>query len=158
MPADLPAGVQQLTPLSTVQSVFACWFGSLRYKLATNANRMADSSLTATFAPLPLPDALSAPYGGSGCPIQRTNLAQNNALEVEFPCYTPYNLLLSEETRVGHSPVDEVGLLSVLLTGTTNVSIDFYQAAGDDYRPFYLISPPADYPQSATLHYTAPLR
>lgn len=158
-----PTGVTQLTPLTTVTSVFACWFGSLRYKFATGVNRTVSGSMTVTYNPLN-PTFYEGSRGGGGNPIQRTNLSQNNSLDVELPCYTNYNLLLLQSVQnTPNAPFIEAGLAQVNfdVPAETQYTLDVYQAAGDDFRPFYLISPPADFLPSGTnvsLHAGRPLR
>nr|WPR18085.1 MAG: capsid protein [Chemarfal virus 139] len=153
-----PTGVLQLTPLTTVTSVFACWFGSLRYKLATDVNRTVSSSMTVTYNPLD-PVLYEGAFSGSGNPIQRTNLSQNNSLDVELPCYTNYNLLLLQPAS-GDSPFIEAGLMAINIEIPDDVqcALDVYQAAGDDFRPFYLISPPADFVTTGQYHAGVTLR
>lgn len=154
-----PIGSLQLTPLTTVTSVFACWFGSLRYKIATDVNRTVSGSMTVTYNPLD-PAIFEGNFGGSGNPIQRTNLSQNNSLDVELPCYTNYNLLLLQPAS-GASPFIEAGIMAVTVDGVgddTQYNLDVYQAAGDDFRPFYLISPPADFVTPNQYHAGVSLR
>lgn len=136
-----------LTPLTIVTSVFACWFGSLRYKFATDAPRTTTEYLTATYATAKEFSDQTGAHGGNGYPIQRTNLAQNSALDVEVPCYTLYNFLLATPTvnsEIG-SPTS-AGIVRAYVGNSSNSRVvDIYQAAGDDFRPFYLIPPPSDY-------------
>lgn len=155
---DPPDGYLQLSPLSTITSMFAAWFGSLRYKFATDMNRTISGSLTVTYNPLePVP--YQGYIGGGGYPIQRTNTAQNNSLDVELPCYTNYNLLLLQKSS-GVSPFVEAGVAAanIKCPDDTNFVLDVFQAAGDDFRPFYLISPPADFYNTDQFHTGAPLR
>lgn len=159
---DPPDGSTQLTPLTTVTSVFACWFGSLRYKITTDSARTTNSSMTVTYNPLD-PAVYPGSFSGGGNPIQRTNLAQNNSLDVELPCYTPFNLLLLRQPTqlAANSPYSECGKAVIFLRGTgdgVQIALDTYQAAGDDFRPFYLISPPADFNNDGSAHYAGPLR
>lgn len=147
------------TPISSVQNLFACWSGSIRYKFATNANRSSDQYLSAVHVPLGVP--FGGYEDGGGLAFQRTNLAQNNALEIECPCYVPYNFLLNGS---GPGPTGVVyplnaGLVYVDSAGTNQFQVDTYTAAGDDFRPFYLISPPQDFaPVTAQPHVIQPLR
>lgn len=155
-----PTGSLQLSPLTTVTSVFACWFGSLRYKLATNATRTSAASMTVTYNPLD-PVVYAGYVSGSGNPIQRTNLAQNNSLDVELPCYTNYNLLLLQPSVTGDSPFIESGVLATNIVTSEESDtyvLDTYQAAGDDFRPFYLISPPSDFVTPNLYHAGVTLR
>nr|QKN88970.1 MAG: structural polyprotein [Picornavirales sp.]QKN88976.1 MAG: structural polyprotein [Picornavirales sp.]QKN88978.1 MAG: structural polyprotein [Picornavirales sp.] len=151
-------GYLQLTPLTTVTSMFAAWFGSLRYKLATDINRTISGSLTVTYNPLD-PALFQGYISGSGLPIQRTNVSQNNSLDVELPCYTNYNLLLLQPAS-GDTPFIDAGVLAANIKCPDDATyvLDTYQAAGDDFRPFYLISPPADFSGTALLHAGIPLR
>lgn len=156
---DPTVGFLQMTPLSTVCAVFACWFGSLRYKLATNVNRTANGSLLVVYNPLE-PVLFSGTSSGAGYPLQRTNLSQNNSLDIELPCYTNYNLLLLREVINNVGPFIEAGAFACTFQTNDNFEyvFDIYQAAGDDFRPFYLISPPSDFVTPEQYHAGTALR
>nr|AWK77844.1 nonstructural polyprotein [Darwin bee virus 8] len=154
------------TTLSSVQSLFACWTGSLRLKFATNLARDTKYWLTATHVPLSIKNL--GTRAGAGFALQRTNLAQNSALEVEFPCYVPYSFVLAQGAYVGGTvapaEIGECVLNSNVASDDTTAILTTYMAAGDDYRPFYLIPPPQDYvtkkgsdDYSNFLHWVAPL-
>ncbi|AQP31144.1 structural polyprotein [Bat badicivirus 1] len=151
------------TPLSSVQAMFACWSGSMRFKFSTNANRESNLWLLATHIPLGI--SANGNYTGSGFALQRTNLSQNNALEIEAPCYIPYSFLLNDGSNetgaIAPSNSGAIVLNSNVQAGDTT-QLTVYAAAGDDYRPFYLIPPPQDHvtytPDKANfLHWVADL-
>jgi hypothetical protein len=138
------------TPVAYISMMFAAWYGSLRYKFVTNAPRNCSGQLSVMYDPSPNDQAYGITATDAfGGPSQRTNLDQNNALEVDVPCYTPFNLLVGKYLTVSN----EVDLLPTcgrvkwdLEHSVANgINLDIYQAAGDDFRPFYLIAPPADY-------------
>lgn len=144
----VPAGVTQLSALFSVCEMFACWFGSLRYKISTKVGRTTESQMTVTYNPLD-PSNFDGYYSGSGNPIQRVNLAQNNAMEIDVPCYTSFNLLLLHEAQgigtVSDRIYDAGSIRATFASLPDQTVVDVYQAAGDDFRPFYLITPPADF-------------
>lgn len=154
---DSPNANFAATPVAYISMMFAAWYGSLRYKFVTNAPRNCSGQLSVMYDPSPDDVAYGvAPTDAFGGPAQRTNLDQNNALEVDVPCYTPFNLLVGKYLTVSN----QIDLLPTCgrikwdleLSNSTPINLDIYQAAGDDFRPFYLISPPSDY-NSDIYHY-----
>ena len=145
------------TPIVYISSLFAAWYGSIRYKFVTNAPRNCRGYLTVMYDPSPDDVAYGVTsLDAFGGPMQRTNLDQNNALEIDVPCYTPYNLLVGNYLNLLDfdflPPTCGRIKYDLHFLGTDLIHMDIYQAAGDDYRPFYLISPPADYNATA-YHY-----
>lgn len=150
------------TPLSVISAMFAGWFGSLRYKFATDASRNVKGSMTLLYDPSPVNQRnYRNPVDGSCAALQRTNLDQNNALEIDVPCYTPYNMLgCFTYQGTGSAIPNSAGRIEcqLLVSSSEQLNLHVYQAAGDDYRPFYLISPPCDFYNAKTIshipHYT----
>jgi hypothetical protein len=72
-----------------------------------------------------------------------TNLAQDSGIEVEVPCYTSYNLMI---TTPIDTPADSrafaLGDITLTRTAMTPTQPQVYIAAGDDLRFYYLIAPP----------------
>nr|QCH40773.1 structural polyprotein 2 [Picornavirales sp.] len=139
------------SPIAVISAMFAGWFGSLRYKFATDASRSSKASLTVMYDPSPTDSNRDVqPIDGFCAPLQRTNLDQNNALEVDIPCYTPYNLLCLPTFNGVRSLPHSAGRVFYQLevASSETVTFDIYQAGGDDFRPFYLIAPPSDFSKS----------
>jgi hypothetical protein len=126
-----------LNPLGAISLIYACWYGSLRYKYIFPASRTDADIVSISYSP----------NGGGvqlGSPIYLTNLAQDSGIEVEVPCYTRYNTMIT-------TPVDAImadgksfslGDLTRTHTATTPTIPQLFNAAGDDLRFYYLIAPP----------------
>lgn len=143
------------TKLAEYADYFAAWSGSIRYKVITSEPRTSQKHLTLVHYPSSSTNEVrSFEEGGSGYAQIRTNLAQDNALEVELPYYTPYNILLTRQPFVDaasnelYEPITN-GVLQMVVgksgaeftddDKTTNIQI--YHAAGEDFR-FYYLRPP----------------
>jgi hypothetical protein len=128
-----------MSPVAVVAQIFAAWYGSLRYKILFDAPRTAENVVQISYQP-----NFSTDQANTGSPLHITNLAQDSGLEVEVPCYTPYNLLVSP------SPVAAV-TQNFVASGRLNMDqtvdeflapVGSFIAAGDDLRFFYMIPPP----------------
>lgn len=148
--------------LSYFGKIFSCWSGSLRYKIMTTSPRSSTSKMSVYH----IPDYsysyskldTSSESTLSGYAATSTDLAQNNALEFEVPFYSPYNFLL---TSPSSTPADFVPTTrdnpdyynyasfpvvdGVLSTFSVPANSRIYIAAGEDFRYFYLRSPPPLY-------------
>jgi hypothetical protein len=146
--------------LSNMGRLFSAWSGSLRYKFITSSPRTSDQSLTAFH----IPDAAvrllvpseedSSLTQFAGYAASQTDLSQNTSLEIEVPYYSIYNFLLTHPTAVKVSEVmpylDNLnypyfnGQLALAINSDTKVTSQVYIAAGEDFKFFYLRSPPTD--------------
>lgn len=148
--------------LAYVGKLYSCWSGSLRYKFCTTNPRTKSASLSVYHIPdyqffaNPNPQSYSevtlAGYGGT-----TTDLSQNTSLEFEVPYYSPFNFLLTSPsvgTGAAHTsyldtafyPYTNGTIITRVLGATpTDVSVRAYVAAGEDFRFFYLRSPPPVY-------------
>lgn len=147
-------------PLYFISSLFTFYSGSLRYKYIPISTR--NTPLTGTVvnffgktetAPINGTGPLSLLQGaGRSYPTQKHNLTQDSALEVEVPFYSFYNQFLV-------NPIQSTGNFNDLIygSGTTQIlietdtptafpaaglSAEVYDAAGDDFKLRFLVSPP----------------
>lgn len=144
--------------LSSFGKLFSCWSGSLRYKFLSSAPRTSDQSLTIYH----LPDGnwtdtgsdTDSQVASAGYAAASTDLSQNTTLEIEVPFYSPFNFLLTQPTaRTAAGGVPYLynyrypyynGFLQFRTTSDTVNQYRVYIAAGEDFKYFYLRSPPAD--------------
>lgn len=148
--------------LSHVGKLYSCWSGSLRYKFCTTSPRTKAASLTVYHVPdyqffsNPNPQSYTevdlAGYAGT-----TTDLSQNTSLEFEIPYYSPFNFLLNSPTTgpgtahtnyldTSYYPYTNGAYITrVLGAQPTDVSVRAYVAAGEDFKYFYLRSPPPVY-------------
>jgi hypothetical protein len=157
-----PTTDEQGTYLSYWSHLYSCWAGSIRYKFVARTNRSSTSGLQVTHYPTAMsiytitanPDNLTAlNFGGLAC--ARTQLCQDNALEVEVPFYSRYNFLLTVMNPLAAlipaiADVARNGLLALWVLDDTNqnLQVDCYVAAGDDFRLIYPRPPPSDNSQT----------
>jgi len=142
------------TYLSYFTGIYSAWSGSLRLKLVSAESRTSNTFLTATHVPniyyfngttdFPLPET-------SGFGTLRTNLSQDNAMELEIPFYSKFNMLLTRSAEATEVILPSLyytnGYLEVRVNNrlaTDNIILDYYIAVGEDFRFLYLRSPPAD--------------
>ena len=138
--------------LSYWSRIYSAWCGSIRYKFSTSEPRTSTKTLMAYHVPdiistdQPISTGLSvADMNGFGA--VKTNLSQDNALEIEVPYYSKFNMLL---TRVGTAPGNyyrngSVNILSYDAAENptpTPTLIESFVAAGEDFRFVYLRPPP----------------
>lgn len=145
--------------LSLIGRLFSAWSGSLRYKFVTTSPRTSNQSLSIYHIPDAAVRNLSA--GGSitdysGYAAAQTDLAQNTSLEIEVPFYSIYNFLLTQPTSTETSGTSSYlsdhnypyinGMLNLVTAPLIDTEIQptVYVAAGEDFRYFYLRSPPTD--------------
>lgn len=145
----------QTSYLTYFAKIYSSWCGSIRYKYATSENRSSPFSLTLVH----FPDTsvsnqlISNNYNQflsitQGYASARTALAQDNALEIEVPYYSPYNMLITRSTSSRPTQFTFNGNLTAI--GTTSVKgdqsfyADIYHAAGEDFRFIFLRPPPLD--------------
>lgn len=135
-----------LSWLSYFGLIYSAWSGSIRYKFATNAPRDSDSTLTVYHSPYDFPIVGSnAKTRANGFAMVRSTLSQDNAIEVEVPYYSRFNMLF---TRFPLSLPEDVlrlvnnGFLQIHQEGTTKHLVDMYVAAGEDFRYVYMRPPP----------------
>lgn len=149
--------------LSYWTQLYSCWSGSLRYKFLARTNKASEASLSVlhvpTTAALDIPDPSRQDialadfvYGGFG--MTKTQLMQDCGVEVELPYYSRYNMLFTNlgfENFFAPILLDMncngsmlVTLSQPLVTDTTNVEVDVFVAAGDDFRLIYVRAPPKD--------------
>lgn len=144
--------------------LYSAWSGSIRYKIVTSAPRTSPFSLAVSHHPDPVhldfidSNNLEQPgflpeYANIGYGVCRTNLSQDNAIEIDVPYYSKYNMLLTRQIAVNGSPeveYSENGNLFVTsstsqtLTAADAVNFDMYLAVGEDFRFIYLRPPPTD--------------
>jgi hypothetical protein len=145
--------------LALIGRLFSAWCGSIRYKFVTSAPRTSTQSLTVYHLPdsavrtLQESTAIGLRTQFSGYAAAQTDLAQNTTLEIEVPFYSIYNFLLTHPTATetsGSSPYLDNhnypyldGHLVIAASDNTPVSPRIYVAAGEDFRYFYLRSPPS---------------
>jgi hypothetical protein len=155
-----PATNSAQIPLYFISALFTFYSGSLRYKYIPISTR--NTPLTGTVVNL-LGKTTTAPIAGTGpfsfvqgagrsYPTQKHNLTQDSALEVEVPFYSFYNQFLV-------NPIQTTGNFNDLIygSGTTiilaetddptafpaeGLSAEVYDAAGDDFKLRFLVSPP----------------
>lgn len=161
--ADVTPNVQDVYPqesilfentfqsyLSYWSRIYSAWCGSIRYKFSTSEPRTSTKTLTAYHVPDLIPTALPITSGLSvadmnGFGAVKTNLSQDNTLELEVPYYSKFNMLL---TRVGAAPgaYYRNGSVNILAYDAAEAStptlIESYVAAGEDFRYVYLRPPP----------------
>lgn len=130
-----------LSPLGALSLIFASWYGSLRYKFVFPASRTLPNNVTFKYT--------NEVYETSpanvllGTPFSVTNTAQDCGVEVEVPCYTRYNLLISPPlVSLLDSEAYYSGTLIMNQSADPQLVPDAYVAAGDDFRFYYLVSPP----------------
>jgi hypothetical protein len=141
---------QYAGPLAALAQLFSCWTGSLRYKLLSFSSRTQPANLTVTTMPC-VYDIGSPTMIGTGYPVLATNTAQDTALEFELPPYTPFNFALLDP--FGFSPTVNMGTF-IVNSDVPSIPCDLYQAAGDDFRAFYMVAPPTCY--GAKVNYLTP--
>lgn len=145
--------------LSLIGRLFSAWAGSLRYKFVCTTPRTIEQDLSIYH----IPDLAvrNVTFGGSitqfsGYAAAQTDLSQNTSLEIEVPYYSIYNFLLTYPTSTeasgtipyldNHNYPYVNGVLNLVTkTSTTNITPNVYIAAGEDFRYFYLRSPPTDF-------------
>lgn len=148
--------------LGYLGKLYSCWTGSLRLKFCTTSPRTKAASLSVYHLPdyqflaNPNPQTRSestlAGYAGT-----TTDLSQNTSLEFEIPFYSPFNFLLthpSTGTGSAHTTyldssyypyTNGTFLTRVIGADPNDVSARSYIAAGEDFKYFYLRSPPPVY-------------
>lgn len=145
--------------LALIGRLFSAWSGSLRYKFVTSSPRTSDQSLSIYHIPdasvrLLVPSTETPRVTQfSGYAGAQTDLSQNTSLEIEVPYYSIYNFLLTHPTSTetsGISPyLDNLnypylnGFLAMCVNNDTQITPQVYVAAGEDFRFFYLRSPPS---------------
>lgn len=143
------------TYLSYFSGIYSAWSGSIRFKVATYDPRTSQNSLTITHIPNvavfnDLTELTALPLTGTaGFGTLRTTLSQDNAIELEVPYYSQYNMLL---TRDGPNTTGLTGqyrdngflYLTVVSPDGVTSNVDYYISVGEDFRYLYLRSPPAD--------------
>lgn len=138
--------------------LYSCWSGSIRYKFVALTNRSTTAGLQATH----LPTMMSAraidneeaikPSDVWGLAAVRTQLSQDNALEIEIPFYSKYSMLITTINEFAAALIPPIGdlvnngmiALQCVSTEPQDLSIDVYTAAGDDFRLIYPRPPPID--------------
>lgn len=134
--------------------LYCAFNGSLRYKLITSEPRTSTSSLQVTHLPDPIMDPPEDPlrsyFFSIGYANVRTNLSQDNALEVEVPYYSKFNMILDPALEAGDPSNTTNGQLIISLQDSstsgnpTTIPVDVYVAVGEDFRFIYLVPPPTD--------------
>lgn len=143
--------------LSYWASLYSCWSGSIRYKFVALTNRSTTAGLQATHFPTMKSSDIISPtdFDASrtwGLASARTQLSQDNAVEIEIPFYSKYSLLITVINEFTSALIPALGdlvnngFLSLFCTATEpqDLSIDVYTAAGDDFRFIYPRPPPVD--------------
>lgn len=142
--------------------IFSAWSGSIRYKFVTPEPRSSQYYMTVTGIPDDVLDsnldvaiarsANCSNYVTEGLASCRTNCSQDNALEIEIPFYTPFNMLVMRNPSDTNSGLvnfpNNAGYI-VLTAGTQPGSdttdplkVEMYIAAGEDFRFIYMRPPP----------------
>lgn len=144
--------------------IYSAWCGSLRYKFIFNTDRTSNSTFTISHHPDPVHldyvdeerltnDNLYPLYANNGYSVVRTNLCQDNALEIEVPFYSKYNMLLTRDidTYYNQPTYKEYSNNGDLFTTLANFketpvqeNCDIYTSAGEDFRFIYLRPPSID--------------
>lgn len=143
--------------LAYFSQLFSVWSGSIRYKFITREPRTSQGSITIAHVPggsslqelANLITSSTSYYESlvSGLGLVRTNLAQDNSIEIEVPFYTPYNMLLvryPSEPDLTSFPLDSGSLLVsyINFNDLTSINASVYVAAGEDFRLGFLRPPP----------------
>lgn len=138
--------------LSYWGKIYSAWSGSIRYKFSTSEPRTSTKTLMAYHVPDNIPTASPITSGLSiadmnGYGAVKTNLAQDNALEVEIPYYSKFNMLINRQGAVPGAYYLN-GSVNILCYDTLDAStptlIEAYTAAGEDFRFIYLRPPPVE--------------
>jgi hypothetical protein len=156
-------GVQCRTALSHFSELFTFWRGSLRYKLTFQAGMSATETqnsdflikvfhvpgvfATGNFLPQKLTTddrAMYAAFESQGTIIAGTR--QQGSLEFEIPFYTPYTQLRTIRGGIANSR-SATGLVFIIIDcplyeAGAHLTVDLYQAAGDDFTLNYLRAAP----------------
>jgi len=153
------------TFLSYFARIYSAWSGSIRYKYIFDSPRTSTSTFTISHHPDPehlrfidedrLSQGMIPLTANNGYSVVRTNLSQDNAIEIEVPYYSKYNMLLTrsvvdryrDKTYAEYTNNGELFLVHGndrdLTTERTEVA-DIYVAAGEDFRFIYLRPPSID--------------
>lgn len=145
--------------LMYVSRMFACWHGSMRFKMLFRVSR--DDPCTAeayhllyTHSPDYTAGGGQVVGGSARWAASVTNPGQDSALELEVPFYSIYTQLLTENGGVYDDRARNVGRLAFQYTkghtGTGPIpdgvaEYELYSAAGDDFGFSYLVAPPVTY-------------
>lgn len=133
--------------------IYSAWTGSIRYKFVTAEPRTSNVSLDVFHLPDPNANTIDfgntalANFSANGYGRCRTNLSQDNALELEIPFYSKYNVLLTRSLASGDTALDINGeLYPVAYSDSASIAVttDLYIAAGEDFRFIYLRAPPTE--------------
>lgn len=158
----LPAldGNAAQTPLTFISNIFTFWSGSLRYKFIPQVKRsqtlrtyILNALGKTSFAPLVGTTAQSFLQGqGGSYPYHLQNSAQDSSTEVEIPFYSYYNQFLTNKVQSTGNFNDLIygsgTILGLFTTDTptdfpsSNLYIDTFVSAGDDFKLRFLVSPP----------------
>lgn len=144
-------------------SIYTTWAGSVRYKFVFPAPRSSGQLGVVTHYPdifssdLLQQEYLSndAQYASNGYGSHLTTFSQNNALEVDVPWYSRYNMLLIHPSRaistVSNTLYTINGYIRLFVNQLYNTPdntadgaypAQIYIAAGEDFRFIYLRPPP----------------
>lgn len=146
--------------------LYCCWSGSLRYKFVFPESRTSNLSASVCHTPDPpsfyidsVNTSIDRLYVLNGFATTRTNLSQDNALEVEFPYYSKYNMLLTRNLNTLEDVWNNGKYYLVFkdsIDMNAPLNCDIYIAAGDDFRFCYLRPPSVDYGNYFTAVATLP--
>lgn len=139
-----------LTFLQFFSLIYSAWSGSIRYKIMTYENRSSKIILSVYHVPTNEPQNASGTLtnlNSQGYAHHRTNVSQDNALEIEVPFYSKYNLLLTRSPFASFSTFTRNGYMYLYCDDyfepeESLLSYDIYEAAGEDFRFIYLRPPP----------------
>jgi hypothetical protein len=133
-------GVVHPTLLSYITQLYACWFGSLRYKVLTENDRTKQCTLKVVAYPNMGNHVASSSPILSGYPQVTTSTAQDNSIEFEVCPYTYYNFALTNHPD-HEFPRDDMGAIRIQASDN-ETNYHLYHAAGDDFQAFYMVAPP----------------
>jgi hypothetical protein len=129
-------------PLAAISQLFACWTGSIRYKILAQSSTDKPALLKITAAPNSIKDDSVSVTIPKGLAAIVTNPTQDCGLEFELPPYTPYNFAVVDSYQT-NTYQTEMGSFSLVGTNIDPLPADIYQSAGDDFQAFYMVCPPA---------------
>lgn len=143
-----------VSSLSYFSKIYSAWCGSIRYKIATHSTRISTVALTVLHSPDDnvynhVVKFQKDPNLAQGFAAVRTTLSQNNAIEVEVPYYSRYNMLITRNTISSPSVYPPQyyhnGDLVIFYSSPDQDEVvleDIYCAAGEDFRFIFLRPPP----------------
>lgn len=142
--------------------IYSAWAGSIRYKYSVAEPRTSTKSLIVYHEPDVIPTSTQllsqiGPANINGYGASKTNLSQDNCVEVEVPYYSKFNMLINRldnpDLEIARA-YSSNGNMNIFCYDTadeqTDTIIESYIAAGEDFRFIYLRPPPTSLAGPAT--------